>query len=254
MVDGPEGAELRSAGAGAQPPEAAPERRVTALTVVQGWPDDALRWLDSVLLHEAGTDLEALLVVNSADPELRTRLADRAGERVRVLPLEPTGWAEAANAGLRQARGAVAVLFDPGTELEGPVLEALCAALGDEGVAVTGPFGVRGQGTVKEFAPHPGPDVDAIEGYCLAVRREDALAAGGFDPRFRFYRIADFELSFRLRAQGGRRALVLPGLPVVRHAHRLWEATAPEERERLSKRNFYRFLDRWRDREDLLTG
>lgn len=255
MVDGPDGATLRSAGApAAAPAEAAPARRVTALTVVEGWPDDALRWLDSVLGHEADVDMEALLVVNSEDADLRARLAPRAGERVRLLLLEATGWAEAANAGLRAARGAVAVLFDPGTELQGPVLEALCGALDDSTVAVAGAFGVRGRGGVKEFDPHPGPDVDAVEGYCLALRREEALAAGGFDPRFRFYRIADFELSFRLRAQGRRRAVVIAGLPVLRHAHRVWEATPPEERERLSKRNFYRFLDRWRDRADLLTG
>jgi len=52
----------------------------------------------------------------------------------------------------------------------------------------------------------------------------------------------------------GARAVVTPDLPVVRHEHRLWDATEPIERERLSKRNTYRFLDRWRDREDLLTG
>jgi len=43
-------------------------------------------------------------------------------------------------------------------------------------------------------------------------------------------------------------------VPVERHEHRLWEATEPAERERLSRRNMYRFLDRWRDREDLLVG
>jgi GT2 family glycosyltransferase len=95
--------------------------------------------------------------------------------------------------------------------------------------------------------------VDAIEGYCMAFRRADALAVGGFDPRFRFYRMADVELSFRLRDRGGK-AMVVPDLPLERHEHRLWESTEPPERERLSKRNTYRFLDRWRDREDLLVG
>jgi cysteinyl-tRNA synthetase len=108
-------------------------------------------------------------------------------------------------------------------------------------------------GTLKEFAESEGPEVDAIEGYCMAFRKADALAAGGFDPRFRFYRMADVEFSFRLRDRGGR-AVVVAGLPVERHEHRLWESTEPSERERLSKRNMYRFLDRWRDREDLLTG
>jgi hypothetical protein len=40
-------------------------------------------------------------------------------------------------------------------------------------------------------------------------------------------------------------------LPVVRHKHVEWEATPVEERDRLSKRNFYRFLRKWEDRPDL---
>jgi hypothetical protein len=33
----------------------------------------------------------------------------------------------------------------------------------------------------------------------------------------------------------------------------MWHDTAPAERERWSRRNFYRFLDRFRDRWDLLV-
>lgn len=86
----------------------------------------------------------------------------------------------------------------------------------------------------------------------MAFRKADAEAVGGFDRKFRFYRIADFELSFRLRDRGGRQARVVP-VPVRKHAHRLWEATEPAERDRLSKKNFYRFLDLWREREDLIA-
>jgi len=126
-------------------------------------------------------------------------------------------------------------------------------ALADPSVVVAGPYGLRGQGTPKEFAASPGPEVDAIEGYCMAFRESDAEALGGFDPRFQFYRIADIEFSFRLRDRGGR-AVVVPDLPLEKHEHRLWEATDPKERQRLSKRNMYRFLDRWGNRPDLLVG
>ena len=87
----------------------------------------------------------------------------------------------------------------------------------------------------------------------MAFRRADAVALSGFDPRFRFYRMADVEFSFRLRDRGGR-AVAVPGLPIEKHEHRLWESTEPSERDRLSKRNTYRFLDRWRGREDLLVA
>jgi hypothetical protein len=34
----------------------------------------------------------------------------------------------------------------------------------------------------------------------------------------------------------------------------MWSNTPEDERERLSKRNFYRFLDRWRGRTDLTVA
>jgi len=137
------------------------------------------------------------------------------------------------------------ILFDPGVELTGDAISPLLEALADPTVVVAGPFGLRAKDTLKEFEEDAGPDVDAIEGYCMAFRRSDAQALGGFDPKYRFYRIADIEFSFRLRARGGR-AVAVAGLPLIKHEHRLWEATPPEERDRLSRRNLNRFLERWR--------
>ena len=67
-----------------------------------------------------------------------------------------------------------------------------------------------------------------------------------------FYRTADIDLSFRIRDLG-RRAFVVD-VPVVRHEHRMWHATPVAERDAASKRNFYRFLERFRGRTDLLVG
>jgi cysteinyl-tRNA synthetase len=251
VVDGPSGSELQAIKA--PPPEIqATPRAVTLLTVVHGWQPDAERWLLSVFTH-CKADFEALLVDNSGDPRIAGWLKMRAAERLRSIRLDPTlGFAAAVNAGIEAAAGEVVVLFDPGAELKGDAVSPLVAALEDQSVTVAGPYGVRGKGTLKEFGESAGPEVDAIEGYCTAFRRADALAIGGFDPKFRFYRIADIEFSFRLRDRGGR-ALIVPGLPLEKHEHRLWESTEPQERDRLSKRNMYRFLDRWGTRDDLLV-
>ncbi|HET9781110.1 MAG TPA: glycosyltransferase [Candidatus Dormibacteraeota bacterium] len=251
VVDSAGGSELEAIKA---PPQAkATPRAVTLVTVLHGWQPDAERWLLSVFTH-AKADFEAVVVDNSGDQRIRGWLAGRAAERLRVVTLDPPlGFASAVNAGIEAAAGAVVVLFDPGVELHGDAITPLVDALNDPTVIVAGPFGLRGKGTPKEFEESAGPDVDAIEGYCMAFRREDAMAIEGFDPKFRFYRMADVEFSFRLRDRGGR-AVVVGGLPVERHEHRLWEATEPAERERLSRRNTYRFLDRWRDRNDLLVG
>ena len=253
VVDSPEGSELQAIKA---PPSVEPKpvaRAVTLLTVIHGWRADAERWLTSAFMHTKA-DFEAVLVDNSADERIAGWLKSTAAERLRVLPLDPVlGFAAAVNAGIDAAAGEIVVLFDPGVELTGDPISPLIDALSDPSVVVAGPFGLRGQSTLKEFDESAGPDVDAIEGYCMAFRRSDAQAVAGFDPKFRFYRMADVEFSFRLR-DGGGRAVALSGLPLTRHEHRLWESTEPAERDRLSKRNTYRFLDRWRGREDLLVG
>jgi GT2 family glycosyltransferase len=226
---------------------------VTLLTVVHGWKPDAERWLLSVFTH-CKSDFEALVIDNSGDAGIASWVDSRVAERLRVIRLEPPlGFGAAVNAGIEAAAGEVCVLFDQSVELKGDAITPLLAALEDPSVVVAGPFGVRAKGTLKEFEESAGPEVDAIEAYCMAFRRADALTAGGFDPKFRFYRIADIEFSFRLRDHGGR-AVVVAGLPVVKHEHRLWDATEPAERDRLSRRNLYRFLDRWRDRTDLVVG
>jgi len=76
--------------------------------------------------------------------------------------------------------------------------------------------------------------------------------AGFFDEKFKWYRTADIEWSFRVK-DAGYRCEVIP-LPVDKHEHRMWFETSPRERARWSKRNFYRFLDRWRDRWDLVLS
>jgi cysteinyl-tRNA synthetase len=226
------------------------------LTLVHGWPADAGRWLDGVQAHTAAHDFEAMLADNSGDPAVAAGLREPRGERerVRILTIDPpVGWAEAANRALEAATGETVVLFDPGVELRGDVAGPLVEALRDDTVVVAGAFGVRSEGRVGHFHPSDGPDVDALEGYVLAFRRAQALEAGGFDRKFRFYRLADFELCVRLRDRFHARAVVVPGLPLERHEHRLWEALDEEERERRSRRNYYRFLDLWGKREDLMT-
>ncbi len=248
VVDGRQGSELREV----EPPPRA--HAVSIVTLVHGWVADAERWLDGVLAHSAGHDFEALLADNSGDPAVAARLAARKGERVRVLTIDPPeGWAQAANRALEAAAGEVVVLFDPGVELRGDAAGPLLAALADPAVAVAGGFGVRCVGRIGHFHSHDGPEVDALEGYVLAFRRRQALEAGGFDGKFRFYRLADFELCFRLRDRLGGSALVVAELPVERHEHRLWEALDEEERERRSRRNYHRLRDIWGKREDLIT-
>jgi cysteinyl-tRNA synthetase len=100
------------------------------------------------------------------------------------------------------------------------------------------------------FEESDGPEVDAVEGYFMAIRRSDLARTGLFDPKFRFYRNADLDFSFQVRASG-LRTIVDPSLPLKRHEHRLWENTP--DRDELSRKNFFRFRDHWADRKDLFV-
>jgi GT2 family glycosyltransferase len=137
-------------------------------------------------------------------------------------------------------------------EVTGDIFTPIEQALRDPEVGLVGGWGVR-SGDLRNFESSTGPEVDAVEAYLLAFRRAEIDRVGLFDEKFRFYRHIDLEFSLRFSDRGMKNIVV----PEIRantreHEHRLWYHTPPDERERKSKRNFYRFLHRWGDRRDLL--
>jgi hypothetical protein len=217
---------------------------VTLTWVVEGWPGDVDRAIDSFRDAMGHRSLQFVVADVTGEPE------DRWGAGVEVVSLEEgTGWAAARNAGLRRARGATIVALDGSVEAVGDVAGPLHEALADPSVGVCGPFGIVTD-DLREFHRVDAPgECDAVEGYLMAFRRETLIRVGGFDERFTWYRSADIEWSFRVHDAGLR--VVAAPLPVRTHQHRMWEALAPEDREARSRRNFSRFLDSWRGRWDL---
>jgi len=214
--------------------------------VVEGWPDDVRRAIDSFRANAGGRDVHYVVADVTEEPDVAW------GDDVEVIRLERgTGWGAARNAGLKRSRGRIVLAMDGSVEATGDVLGPLEAALAHPTVGVCGPFGIVTL-DLREFDATDGPEADAIEGYCMAFRREILTEAGLFDEKFRWYRTADIEYSFRIKDLG-LRAVVVP-VPVERHEHRMWFQTPPADRARWSKRNFYRFLDRWRDRYDLTVS
>ncbi len=222
-----------------------PTADFTLQWVVQGWPEDVVRAL-TAFRTIGGPHRVQLVIADVTETDPSTY-----GDGVEVVPLEAaTGWAVARNAGLKRSRGRIVVALDGSVEPTGDLLGPLEAALDDPGVGVCGPFGIS-TADLREFHESAGPEVDAIEGYLMAFRHDVLRDVGLFDERFAWYRSADIEYSFRVR-DAGYRALVVD-LPITKHEHRMWQSTAPEERDRLSKRNYNRFLERFRGRLDLLV-
>jgi cysteinyl-tRNA synthetase len=219
--------------------------------VAEDHPDDLRRLFDALAAHPPSVSWELVLVANAPSFELDPIIAiPLAVDPTLVRTSERLGWADSRTLGMRRSLGEMTVLLDTSIEPTGDFLLPLRGAFDDASVGIAGGWGVT-SGDGREFADAPPGEVDAVEGYCLAVRRAALRAVGGFDRRFRFYRNADLDFSFAIR-DAGWRAVRTEALPVARHEHRGYQSLPEAERDRLSKRNFYRFLEHWGDRRDLL--
>lgn len=224
------------------------------VALFEGWLGDLERLHASLVDHLGPHGWELVVVDLPTDDAASERIASL--DRVTHVPLrDPMGWAAARNLGLRLATGRIVVIADTSVEVQGDLLHALDRRLTDPGVGLVGRWGVMSSnGFDFEEVSMPGPsDVDGVEAYLMALRRADLPRTGLFDPKYKWYRNADIDFSFRVR-DAGLRTIADPALPVARHSHRAWETTPEARRDEWSRTNFRRFRDRWGDRGELFTA
>ena len=252
--------------------EEAPTGLASVVLVATDWPEDVVRAVEALAEH--APDGTQIIVVDDAVPDegaaalaaLDARDPGAPGVGTDLVGLSARlGTAAALNAGIRRASAPIIILLDASIEPTGDIVTPLVAALEDPTVAVAGPFGIVSDDLrTFEEPPQDVVDVDAIEAYAMAFRRSDAVERGPLDEHFEFYRNLDIWWSLVLRdgdwdEEGTetvpvRRAVRLPDLPLRRHEHRGWAALSEVERDRLSKKNFYRVLKRFATRRDLLVA
>jgi hypothetical protein len=242
--------------------EEAPVGVATVVLVATDFPADLERVLAGLREH-APDGTQIVVVGDDPSPEqaaeldrLEARDPETPGIGAEVIRTSARlGHAAALNVAIRRAAAPVVVVLDSSVEPTGDIVTPLVRALDDASVAVSGGWGIV-SGDLRRFEDAPAGDVDAIEGYAQAFRRADYAERGPLDERFRFYRNLDIWWSLVLRDGGedgpNRRAAAID-LPAVRHEHRGYASVPEEERNRLSKRNFYRIIDRFGSRLDLST-
>ena len=212
------------------------------------------RCVESVLRFAGNTDLEIILVDNASHDELPIWAdALQQGDRgVHVLHVtRPMGEAEARNLGMKRSRGRYILLLDSSVELVGDVFTPLEKTLSDSRIGVTGFRGLRTD-DLRHFEESQQLEVEAVDGLCLAFRRKLLKKVGLLDEGYRFARYMDLDFNFAVR-ESGARAVVTPALPVICHPGSPEAHLSDAERTRLTKRNFYRFLKKWGERDDLLV-
>lgn len=227
----------------------------TVVLVATDWPADLDRALAGLRVG-LPDDTSIVVVADGPSPEQDAALPSD-GHGIEVIRTSSRlGTAAAWSIGIRRSAGPVVIVVDTSVEPTGDIVGPLVQALDDPGVGVAGGFGIVSE-DLRKFEEAPAGDVTAIEGYAMAFRRADAVGRGPLDERFRFYRNLDIWWSLVLRDEGEEsppRRAVAVAIAAARHEHRGWTSMSEAERDRLSKRNFYRIIDRFGWRRDLATG
>ena len=94
-------------------------------------------------------------------------------------------------------------------------------------------------------------EVDVLFGYYFALDRKFAISAGGANPSAKYYRNADLELSLAIRDAGGK--LLQIDLPLSQGRHHGYHDVDPDYRDKNSRKNYQRILDRFRGKNEILS-
>ena len=171
------------------------------------------RCLESIA-HGRARPAELIAVVDGHDPDA-ARTAEAFGARV-LRTSSRSGPALARNVGAEAAVGDILFFVDADVAVAPDAVQQVAAVFGN-GTDLAAAFGsyddepgepnfLSQYKNLLHHYVHQMGDEEASTFWagCGAVRREDFLAAGGFDARYRRPSIEDIELGYRLRRAGKR--------------------------------------------------
>jgi glycosyltransferase involved in cell wall biosynthesis len=229
--------------------------RFSVLVLVNNRYVEARRCIESIFLHATTQSLEVQLIDNASQDELGqwARAYHQNQPALHVItPSRVMGEAEARNLGLKQSRGQYILQLDPSVELTGDIFSPLAELLEQPEIGIVGPRGLR-TGDLRHFdeCSEDDHEVESIPGQCMAFPRKLLKKIGLYDEGYRFPSFLDIDFVFGIRDHG-EKAIVARDLPLILHPMQENLTISDAERTRSQKRNFYRFLGKWGDREDLL--
>lgn len=164
----------------------------------------------------------------------------------------PLGWGHSINHFLSTSAERFLVIMDPSTRFIGDAISPTLMKLesGYQGVGWRG--GLMDLTDDWRSVVDRGPgEVDVLFSYFFAVDREFVLQLGGANTSATYYRNADIELSLAMRAAGGK--LWQLDLPLDQDRHHGYHDVDPQYREKKSKENYNRILEKFRGRNDILS-
>jgi GT2 family glycosyltransferase len=169
---------------------------------------------------------DEVIVVDDGSTDETVAIATQFG--VTVLSQANAGPAAARNLGAQASRGNILLFTDADCAPAPNWIERMLAPFADPTVAgAKGEYRTRQRELVARFVQQEYQDrydrmarrlnIDFVDTYAAAYRRDVFVAAGGFDTVFAVASVEDQEFSFRL-AERGHRLVYVPGA-IVYHWH-----------------------------------
>jgi hypothetical protein len=223
------------------------DRSITVAIVVNGFHEDAVTSVNSIKAHSSAE----ILVLATQPAEDLSSIVD---SHTHVIQLEnDPGWGECANAALRIISTPFAVIMDPSTTFTGDAISPVLQELQKKVFAAVGWRGglINIEDQWRSVDDKGAGEVDVLFSYFLAVDKDAALQAGGFNARAIYYRNADIEFSLRLKHASGH--LLQMDLPLEQGRHHGYYDTEESFRDAQSKKNYDRILERFRGKEAILS-
>ena len=223
------------------------DRSITVAIVVNGFHEDAITSVNSIKAHSSAE----ILVLTTQPAEDLSSIVD---SHTHVIQLEnDPGWGECANAALRIISTPFAVIMDPSTTFTGDAISPVLQELQKKDYAAVGWRGglINIEDQWRSVDDKGAGEVDVLFSYFLAVDKDAALQAGGFNARAIYYRNADIEFSLRLKHASGH--LLQMDLPLEQGRHHGYYDTEESFRDAQSKKNYDRILERFRGKEAILS-
>jgi hypothetical protein len=223
------------------------DRAITVAIVVNGFHEDAVICVNSIKAHSSAE----ILVLATQPAEELSSIVD---SHTHVIQLEKDpGWGECANAALRIISTPFAVIMDPSTTFTGDAITPVLQELQKKDFAAVGWRGglINIEDQWRSVDDKGAGEVDVLFSYFLALDKDAALQAGGFNARAIYYRNADIEFSLRLKHASGH--LLQMDLPLEQGRHHGYYDTEESFRDAQSKKNYDRILERFRGKEAILS-
>jgi GT2 family glycosyltransferase len=187
--------------------------------------------LGAVLKQTAGRDAEVLVVNDGSTDKTADLVAEFAG--VRLITQSNSGPAAARNRGALEAKGTIILFTDDDCVPMPDWLDAMLEPFNDpELVGAKGAYCTLQKSLVARFVQAEYedryrlmkglPNIDFIDTYSAAFRRDRFLEMNGYDTSFPVACAEDVELSYRMSMRGWKMKFVPSAIVYHTHPETLW--------------------------------